>query len=68
MKIHVITNEKGEVIATAPAEPHKNFSVRIEPVDATHKLHESVEVPDHIRDVKDVDEFHVHVRKHLPKH
>jgi hypothetical protein len=67
MKMHVITNEKGEVIATAPAEPNEKFTVRIEPVSPKHKLHEAIEIPDHVRGAKDVDEFHANVRKHLPK-
>jgi hypothetical protein len=68
MKMHVITNASGEVIATAPAAKMGDFTVRIEPVDPKHKLYESVDVPDHLHDLKDVNEFHVAVRKHLPQH
>ena len=59
MRLHIITNEKGEVIATAPADKIKNIRVRIEPIVQGHKLHESVELPDNLRELKNVDEFHM---------
>ncbi len=67
MKMHVITNEQGDVIATAPAGKIKNFTVTIEPVEKHHKLHKDVDLPDDLRELKNVEEFHAHVRKHLPK-
>jgi hypothetical protein len=66
MKLHVITNEKGEVIGTMSAEPIKGVTVRIEPVGAGHTLHENVHFPDTIKkDPKDVDGYHRQLAQHL---
>jgi len=67
MKLHVITDEKGEVIATTRAGVDENgFEVKIEPVVKGHHLHENVDVPDQLVNTK-ADELHKMVKQHLLK-
>jgi hypothetical protein len=73
MKLHIITNQLGYVIATMNAEPVRldksdkhMIRVQIKPMDDAHKLHEAVDVPDDFGGLKP-DQLHLELRKHLAK-
>jgi hypothetical protein len=72
MKIHVITDDKGEVIATVRHETHEAATGDdIIPVGKPEALpgqtvHE-LELPEHLHQVKDPEELHQHLRDHLDK-
>lgn len=68
MKLHVIVNEQGEVIATLRADaPDQDPNIRltIAPAVAGHKLYENVEVPDEMAQLEP-GELHKGVKNHLP--
>jgi hypothetical protein len=67
MKLHIITDQNGEVIATTRAGMQPNgIEVVIKPIVDGHRLYENVEVPDELA-YMEVSEFHKRLRKHLPK-
>ena len=67
MRLHVITNHKGEVIATARAGRALNgIEVNIKPVVEGHRLYEAVEVPDELGRLT-AQALHERLRQHLPK-
>jgi len=70
MKAFVLTNEKGEVIATAPVQPSASGDApsggRIVP-DEGHEVHE-VELPDELyANAENTEQFHKAVAKHMNK-
>jgi hypothetical protein len=67
MKLDVITNEQGEVIATARAGANdQGIRVKMIPVVKGHTLHENVDVPDELVKLGP-DELHKRVKQHLSK-
>ncbi len=65
MKLDVITNEQGEIIATARAGANdRGITVKMIPVVKGHKLHENVEVPDELAKLEP-GELHKRVKQHL---
>ena len=66
MRIHVILDEEGELVAFVPVagtEP----SLGISPVNNAHTLHEHIEVSDELADLKGIDAVN-HVREHMRRH
>ena len=67
MKIHIVTNEQGEVIATSPAgKLSGGVEIMPEPTKKGYTVHTHVEVPEDLAKLK-VDEFHKRLKPHLPK-
>jgi hypothetical protein len=70
MKMHVITNRAGEIIAAGPDKvvTPDGMTVKIYPVGEGHSLHE-IDVVDDIMKIleKDTTEFSETIKRHLHK-
>jgi hypothetical protein len=64
MKVLVVTNRKGEVIATARPAAYTNVHIAVAPM-AGQRVHD-LEVPESLADLK-CEDLHKKLREYLPK-
>ena len=68
MKIHVITDEKGNIVATAHGTRGSHGNVpAAEPVPLPGQKVHHIELPKELEGLRNADQLHKRLKEHLPK-